>query len=276
MVTISKTKKVKEIEPSLKQEIANILQEHSPIKAKQDTVKAGQLRSIRPEIELLEEWYKLALLKIEKETKNKIPKGVKSQTESLYIRKHTTPYTIVLQTRGASKNKLGHFGHNRWVDKNDSNQTIHEISFSTEFFNRTASQIASTVIHEACHNYNHDCDIQDTSKSDRHNVKFKNICDMVGMVCTQSDNHKSRGWAFTELSPELETWVKATFDLDKAEKIFDKVRAISDSEPTKPRQTHTTYTCGCTKVRIATGAKFGTIDNPIMCTLCDNPFINDA
>ena len=42
MVTISKTKKVKEIEPSLKQEIANILQEHSPIKAKQDTVKAGQ------------------------------------------------------------------------------------------------------------------------------------------------------------------------------------------------------------------------------------------
>jgi hypothetical protein len=214
------------------------------------------LKSIRPEIELLEEWIRLSAAMVAKA--NPDLKQAK-----------TTPYTVTIQSKGRKQNELAHFWANQWNDKKDESKTIHQINFSAESLGRTSLEIASTVVHETVHLVNHQCLVEDCAKSGRHNGKFKSAAERSGLLC-EPPKSKNVGYGYTSSTPELEEWIKANFDLVKADKVFDKVRRELAKKP-KPRATRNKYDCGCTKVMVA--GELGSPRYPVICTNCGDPFL---
>jgi hypothetical protein len=214
------------------------------------------LKSIRPEIELLEEWARLSIAMVAKA--NPDLKQAK-----------TTPYTVTIQTKGQKRNELAHFWADKWNDKKDASKAIHQINFSAESLGRPSLKIGGTMVHEAVHLVNHQCGITDCNSGGRHNSKFKNPAERSGLLC-EPPKSKNVGYGYTSSTPELEEWIKANFDLAKADKVFDKIRRENEKK-TKPRVTRNKYDCGCTKVMVA--GELGSPSDPVICTNCGDPFI---
>ncbi|MFO0966130.1 MAG: SprT-like domain-containing protein [Gemmataceae bacterium] len=92
---------------------------------------------------------------------------------------------------------FGWFWEEKW--KNGRPLRLPEINICPEYLAHDVEDIAQVLLHEMCHYANYLSGIRDCSSSQYHNRKFKRRCDSIGLVCTKS----RRGWAHTELSPDL-------------------------------------------------------------------------
>ena len=144
------------------------------------------------------------------------------------------PVITIQKTRG---NALGHFTVNKvWKKKtNDDGQSeeeaYYEINIDPRWFNeRTAEDIAETLLHEMVHYYNKVSDIKDCS-GNVHNKKFKERAESVGLIVTKG---KSVGWGYTSMSDELEEYVKEKVaPLDTA---FEYFRSDVVKDKDKPKK----------------------------------------
>ena len=81
-------------------------------------------------------------------------------------------------------------------DKND--EGMYEINLSAQFLNRPISEIASTLIHEMCHQWARVNNFQDTARSGSfHNKLFKEIAEDHGL---NAEYIYGRGWTATSLN----------------------------------------------------------------------------
>ncbi len=81
-------------------------------------------------------------------------------------------------------------------DKND--EGMYEINLSAQFLNRPISEIASTLIHEMCHQWARVNNFQDTARSGSfHNKLFKEIAEDHGL---NAEYVHGRGWTATSLN----------------------------------------------------------------------------
>lgn len=100
---------------------------------------------------------------------------------------------VTIQSKGR-KQALGWFWSNRWTP-GAKKTSLHEINLSAEHLRE--HNMGETLIHELAHAENHHLNIADTDKTGRrHNKKFKDMAEKLGLVVTQS---KSLGFAFTDL-----------------------------------------------------------------------------
>jgi len=91
-----------------------------------------------------------------------------------------------------------------WSSKD--NKWYREINMCAEYLNRDTELVISTLLHEMCHLYNIQNEIQDTSRSGTyHNTKFKEIAEKSGLIVEKSDKY---GYCITTPSPELIELVK--------------------------------------------------------------------
>jgi len=80
-----------------------------------------------------------------------------------------------------------------------------EINLCAEYLNRPPELVITTLLHEMCHLYNIQHDIQDTSRSGTyHNNNFKSIAEKCGLIVSKSDTY---GYCITAPSPELVEYV---------------------------------------------------------------------
>jgi hypothetical protein len=92
-----------------------------------------------------------------------------------------------------------------WSSKDE--KWFREINLCAEHMNRSAELIITTLLHEMCHLYNLQHDIQDCSRGGTyHNAKFKLVAERCGLLVAKDERY---GFCITTPSPELVELVKA-------------------------------------------------------------------
>jgi len=148
---------------------------------------------------------------------------------------------VVIQTRGQKKNCLGHFRPDSWETK--EGELVHEISLSAEYLNRPVLEVIETAIHETCHLWNADMDIKDCSEGGRHNKKFKDTAEMMGLVVSEG----TQGWNSTVMGEELSGKVEKQFKPDYD--AFRLARAVIVKPSKEPTMSKWKCGEGCTIIR---------------------------
>jgi len=105
-------------------------------------------------------------------------------------------------------NKGGAYGwislHKVWSSKDK--KYFREINLCAEYLNRPIEFVITTLLHEMCHLYNIQNNIQDCSRAGTyHNSKFKEIAEKCGLIVEKSDTY---GYCITKPSDELIEYVK--------------------------------------------------------------------
>jgi hypothetical protein len=168
----------------------------------------------------------------------------------------------VIQTRGRKKRCSGWFELARWSTRDG--QLRAELTLAAETLNRDLVDIAHTLIHEAVHVANAKQGIKDCAgpRNDRHNAKFKEAAEKIGLVCKEPID--SYGWGYTELSDELRKRIVEEWKPDASK--WDLFR-VEDTVKTKTSR-QKSYVCECNvKVRVAKGT-----DLDATCHDCDTKF----
>lgn len=105
----------------------------------------------------------------------------------------TLPVLVTIQSKG-KHNAYGWVTVQKaWTD-GKGEELAHELNIAAESLARPVADIFNTIVHEMCHLVNIQRGVQDCTNSQRHNKKFKEICDKVGLYCEQMGRY---GWAAT-------------------------------------------------------------------------------
>ena len=103
------------------------------------------------------------------------------------------PVFITIQSRGKHNAYGWVTAQKSWVNGNGED-LAYELNVAAESLARPTADIFNTIVHEMCHLVNIQRGVQDCTNSQRHNKKFKEICDIVGLYCEQMGRF---GWAAT-------------------------------------------------------------------------------
>jgi len=86
-----------------------------------------------------------------------------------------------------------------WSSEDD--KWFREINLCAEYLNRTPDLVIATLLHEMCHLYNLQNEIQDTSRSGTyHNTKFKKVAEPRGLQVNKCEKY---GYCITTPTQEL-------------------------------------------------------------------------
>lgn len=120
---------------------------------------------------------------------------------SIRARHPDVPGVVLLPAPSLTRkmNVLGHFAPLRWRPKQREGALVHEVVVVAEHLDRTAADIAETLLHEAAHALNFSRGIRDCSRSQYHNREFKAAAEEVGLEVAQVPHY---GYALTGLPQE--------------------------------------------------------------------------
>lgn len=146
---------------------------------------------------------------------------------------------ILIQTRGRARARTGSYWKGVWcVGGKRTSARYPELTLASEGVGRPAIKIVETLLHEMVHHYCAIKKYKDVSgSSDYHTKVFKREAEAIGLTVERQGR---RGFAATDLSPELEKTVKKWKPSAKAFRLaFAPPR--NAKAPTKLRK----WTCGC-------------------------------
>lgn len=107
------------------------------------------------------------------------------------------PVTIVVKR---DQRAWGHTTvHEAWGKADDESATRLEIMISGENLRRGAEDVAATLLHEAAHARNLAAGVRDCDVNGRHNTKFRDRAQDMGLTVTEAGWH---GWTSTKLEDE--------------------------------------------------------------------------
>lgn len=100
-----------------------------------------------------------------------------------------------------------------WSTATSNAATHYEVMISGENLRRGAREVAATLLHEAAHAINLASGVRDCDVNGRHNTKFRDRAQALGLDVTE---HGWHGWTRTSLSEDGATrWAKMLARLDK-------------------------------------------------------------
>ena len=168
----------------------------------------------------------------------------------------------VIQTKGKRANCLAWFAPDRWSTREGT--MCHEISFSAEWLHRPVDQIIATVVHEVTHLWCHSMDVKDVSKGGRHNRRFQEHAEIMGLVCAPPET--SVGYGITHAGPELLEKIEKEFVPDVAKfNLFRTELPVREKTPTKSKR----WECSCEKPQVVRSSA----DLQITCDLCGSNLV---
>ena len=165
--------------------------------------------------------------------------------------------------------KYGHFASLRWQH---GDTRLPEVLVSGEGLRRTPAEVFTTLLHEAAHALADVRNIQDTSRQGRwHNRRFATLAGELGLSATKDPR---LGWSPCTLQPATATqYASVLTELGDAirayrhpEHVLDRTRASNNNG--------VVLECDCPR-KIRVSVKVAD-EGPILCGVCDTPFIGDT
>ena len=175
-------------------------------------------------------------------------------------------------------NVLGHFAPLRWKARRaKDDERLHEVVVVAEHLDRSAEDILETLLHEASHALNFARGQKDCSKSQYHNVLFKDAAEELGLKVERIPNY---GWARTSLAVgtasryQLGVAVLHTVLIHRRRPIVPTGTTTDDGTTPEdeegPRSRHLKATCACPYVvRVSKMTLENTV---IRCESCGESF----
>lgn len=113
-----------------------------------------------------------------------------------------------------------------------------EINLCAEHLSRPLVEVVGTLLHEMCHQYNHENGIKDTSRGGwYHNEAYRKAAEEHGLTVTKDGKY---GYCRTALTEDLAKWAEENF------KKFDLCRRTLTKKQKKTVKSHSIkYTCPC-------------------------------
>jgi hypothetical protein len=191
------------------------------------------------------------------------------------IRSHhpDVPAVVVVVASGSPKRAaamltLGHFAASRWQY---GDTRLAEVMVSGEGLSRTAPEVLATLLHEAAHGLAHAHNIKDTSRQGRwHNHHFKSIAESLGLANAKDPKI---GWSVTAITePTVTRYTDVLLELAGAMSAYRHCEPLDTPTATTASRNGVALECGCPrKIRVSNTVH---AEGPIICGLCDTPFID--
>ena len=169
--------------------------------------------------------------------------------------------------------------HKVWSSKD--NKYFREINLCAEYLNRPAEFVITTLLHECCHLYNIQNDIQDTSRSGTyHNAKFKEIAEKCDLIVEKSDKY---GYCITKPSDKIISYVKENcrvgcFKLQRQKTYKDGTPKTTttgadgkETTTSRTKQSMRKYACPACGLIIRASKD---VSNKLLCIDCDEILVN--
>jgi hypothetical protein len=117
------------------------------------------------------------------------------------------------------KNKaFGWITRDKLWKENENDEGMYEINLSAQFLNRPISEIASTLIHEMCHQFAKVNNFKDTARSGSfHNKLFRQIAEDHGL---NVELNGGRGWAATTLKESTKRLVESFIEQNPKTPVY--------------------------------------------------------
>lgn len=132
------------------------------------------------------------------------------------------PRAVITFERGKGKAYGWTFSKKVWKQ---GKEYRYSIVIATEILN-DLKQVLITLLHEMCHIYAMEKDIEDTSRHGYyHNNKFKEIAESAGLVCTK----EKQGWATRSMTEELKQWIEDNCPISE-------IRLVQEEEQKEPKE----------------------------------------
>lgn len=169
--------------------------------------------------------------------------------------------------------------HKAWSSKD--NQYYREINLCAEYLNRPAELVITTLLHEMCHLWNIQQNIQDCSRSGTyHNGKFKEAAEKCGLIVERSDKY---GYCITKPSQELIEFVKkevraGCFKLERMKTYRDSTPKTTTTgedgkEKTISRTKQSMRKYACPKCKLIVRASKD-VTEKLLCIDCNEILVN--
>ena len=181
-------------------------------------------------------------------------------------------------------NKGGAYG---WISVNKvwsskDKKYYREINLCAEYLNRPAELVIATLLHEMCHLYNIQNNIQDCSRAGTyHNKFFKETAEKCGLLVERSDKY---GYCITKPAAELTEYVKANtrsgcFKLERMKTYRDGTPKVTtgtgrdgkEKTVSRTKQSMRKYCCPVCGLIIRASKD---ITGKLMCVDCDEILVS--
>jgi hypothetical protein len=176
------------------------------------------------------------------------------------------PAVIILGSGTSGKHaKWGHHAADRWHAA-DNDHT--EIMISGEGLRRPASEVLTTLLHEAAHALAAARDIKDTSRQGRyHNKNYKALAEELGITVSHAN---TIGWSVTTLpDTTASTYARQIKALSRAMVLY---RNDETGCATGPAKTTNLIAAACPCERSIRIAASVLADAPVTCGACGGDF----
>ncbi|HEY9412637.1 MAG TPA: hypothetical protein VIP77_23890 [Jiangellaceae bacterium] len=177
---------------------------------------------------------------------------------------------IVVGSGTTSKQaKLGHYAAMRWQH---GNNRLPEVLISGEGLQRPASEVFTTLLHEAAHALADVRGVKDTSRQGRwHNKQFAALADELGLDTTKDPRHGYMTSSSTLRDETATTYAPELKALTAALSAYRHPEILTGS--TSKSNNALACTCECPRrIRVA---KAVLEQGGILCTVCDTHFEPD-
>ena len=164
----------------------------------------------------------------------------------------------IITVQEEKPNILGYFiTEPLWYNRG-TNEKYYEINLNPIGFNKDSDEIIGVLLHEMCHYYNRINNIND-GKGNRHNKKFKESAERVGLVVDE-DN-----FAITTTSDELKHFIHSNIEPFVDVNVFDLYLTIELKEKERKPRKKTQFKYICPKCGMVAKAK---AELNIVCGAC--------
>ncbi len=168
---------------------------------------------------------------------------------------------VTIQTKGKKANCLGWFSEAQWSTR--EGEDVHEINVTAESLQGEVIDIFHTMAHELCHLENNFNEIKDVAKGGRHNKKFEETAEIMGLVVEAPVD--GRGYTTAGLTKDFEAEVMEEFKPDVAAfNLFRQVK-LKNKAVNKTKA----YICSCEDSATLRTAK----DFQATCDVCGEAFV---
>lgn len=172
----------------------------------------------------------------------------------------------VITVQVDSRNKAyGWWSVNKVWHENKDDEGVHELNMCAQYLNRPIEEIASTMIHEMCHQFATLQNLQDTSRSCvYHNKLFKAIAESHGLNVVKVDKI---GWSQTSLTSETAEIIRKFVAHNEKNVIY---RSPLSTNTTVKSSSTRKYVCPCCHTSVRATKQVN-----IMCADCNEYMVEE-